>query len=990
MAHRIEIYTKVNDTRSKVLLEKLRNLSFPVIDSKVVDVYTINKDLKESELDKVAQMLANPVSQTYLLDDYNKDIKFNFAIEIGYLPGVTDNIGHTAQESIQDLIKSPFEETESVHSSQLIFLSGDLNKEKVREIGNELSNSLIQRLEIKTTAKFAEERGMDTVVPKVHLKSHSKADIVDLNIPEEDLLKLGKEGITDEDGTRRGPLALDKESLDTIKSYYEKEGRNPTDIEIESLAQTWSEHCKHTIFAAKIDENDEGLYKGFIKKATQDICNAAGNKNICVSVFKDNSGGIIFDDNWVVTDKAETHNSPSALDPFGGAITGIVGVNRDTIGFGMGAKPVINKYGFCVGNPDDKEPLYRDKELTNRTLSPRRILEGVVEGVNTGGNCSGIPTPQGFVFFDDRYKGKPLIFVGTVGMIPKEVNGKPGWEKKAKAGDKVVVIGGRVGQDGIHGATFSSEALSVGSPATAVQIGDPITQKKLSDAVVKEARDMDLYNSITDNGAGGISCSIAEMAKECGGCEVNLDKVPTKYPNLEPWKIWISESQERMTLAIPEVKLKAFMSLMKKRGVEATVVGEFNDGGRCVVHFKGEKIMDLDMNFLHDGLPKKSLKTSYTRKKHNEPEVEQPKDLTETLHEMLERPNLSSFKFISRQYDHEVQASSVIKPLQGPGEVNGNVSVTKPVLNSPKGVICSQALHPTYSDIDTYHMAACSIDEAIRNTISAGGKLSHLALMDNFCWCSSNEEERLGQLKATAQACYDYSTVYGTPFISGKDSMFNDFKGFDKEKQPIKISVPPTLLISSLGVMDDVTKSVSIDPKFTGDLIYIIGTTKEELGGSEYFYYLNELTKEKAIGNTIPKVDAKKAAGLYNAFSQATDKRLISSSISITRGGLVIALARKAISSQMGMEISLSKVPHENIDREDFLLFSETQTRFLVTTDPSKKEEFESHFKDFTFAHIGQINEDKNFVIKDFDDKDLIKSNINTLDEHYKNTFKNY
>jgi phosphoribosylformylglycinamidine synthase subunit PurSL len=985
MAHRIEIYTKVNDTRSEVMLNKIKTLGYSATNATVVDVYTVNKDFSEKELKSVADILSNPVSQKYLINTPSENIDFDMALETGFLPGVTDKVATTAKESIEDLFKKKFEGEESIHTTQLTLIKGDLSEEDTEEIGKKLANELIQRIHVKSAEKFKEDNGMEAIVPKVNLSEHPTADEVSLDISEEELLKLGKEGILNEDGTRRGPLALDKESLDTIKEYYAKEERNPTDIELESLAQTWSEHCKHTIFAAKIDDNEEGLYKGMIKKATNDIRNAKGDKDFCVSVFSDNSGGIIFDDEWVVSDKAETHNSPSALDPFGGAITGIVGVNRDTIGFGLGAKPVINKYGYCVGYPDDTETLYRDKELTTEALSPKRIFNGIIDGVNVGGNCSGIPTPQGFVCFHEGYKGKPLVFVGTVGMIPKEINGKPGWEKSAKPGDKVVVLGGRVGQDGIHGATFSSEALSAGSPATAVQIGDPITQKKVSDALIKEARDQDLYNSITDCGAGGISCSIAEMAKECGGCSVDLDQVPLKYPNLEPWKIWISESQERITLSIPPNKLEQFMDLMERRGVEAAVVGEFNDSSRCIVKYNGEKIMDLDMDFLHDGLPRKELKTTYTKPKHEEPTIETQADLTELMNEMLARPNDCSFEFISRQYDHEVQAGSVLKPLQGEGKVNSPTSVTKPILSSDKGVVCSQGINPSYSDIDTYHMAASAIDTAIRNAMSVGANLDHLALMDNFCWCSSDEEERLGQLKATAEACYDYAVKYGTPYISGKDSMFNDFKGFNKDGNPIKISVPPTLLISSISVMDDVTKAVSLDPKFAGDLVYILGETKNELGGSEYFTHL------EYIGNTVPQVDADKAIELYKKYQEAINQRLISSSLSPSIGGMGIVLAKKAIAGQLGMNIDLTKVPKsDDLDRDDFMLFSETQSRFIITIAPQNKEKLEALMEGTVFAQIGEITESKEFEVKGLSGEIIISTNVDDLDTNYRKTFKDY
>ena len=510
---------------------------------------------------------------------------------------------------------------------------------------------------------------------------------VDLEISDEDLVRLGKAGIIDpETGERRGPLALDLAQLHAIRDYFRARGRNPTDVELESLAQTWSEHCKHTIFASAMDDDlPRGLYKSCIQAATNEIREAAGEKDICVSVFSDNSGAIIFDDQFLVTHKVETHNSPSALDPFGGALTGIGGVNRDTVGFGLGAKPCINIYGFCVGDPDTAVPLFRNKDATNPVIPPRQIFEGVVRGVGVGGNCSGIPTPQGFCYFDNRYVGKPLVFAGTVGIIPRESAGRKLFEKAAKPGDLIVMVGGRVGKDGIHGATFSSEALDPKSPVTAVQIGDPITQKKFSDVIVKEARDRGLYSSITDNGAGGLSCSVAEMAKECNGCQVNLDAIPLKYPGMAPWEVWISESQERMTLAVPPEHLTAFMDLMERREVEATVIGEFTDSGRCMVVAGGATALDIDLAFLHDGLPKKQLKTAYTEQVNPEPDASCPARLEETLVTLLKRKNICSTELVTTQYDHTVQGGHVLGPVQGKGRVQSVATLTKIVPGSKKG-----------------------------------------------------------------------------------------------------------------------------------------------------------------------------------------------------------------------------------------------------------------------------------------------------------------
>jgi len=514
-----------------------------------------------------------------------------------------------------------------------------------------------------------------------------------------------------------------------------------------------------------------------------------------------------------------------------------------------------------------------------------------------------------------------------------------------------------------------------------VQIGDPITQKKFSDAIIKEAREMDLYNSITDDGAGGLSSSVSEMAKECGGCEVDLETVPLKYPNLEPWKIWISESQERMTLSIPEEKLEKFIELMNRREVESTVIGTFTDSGRCIIKYKDEKIMDISMDFLHNGLPKKTLRATYTKIERKEKALPEPENLTETLLELLKNPNIASTEFISRQYDHVVQGGAVLGPLHGKGRVISPASVTKPMIETTKGAVCSQGLYPKYSEIDTYDMAACAIDTAVRNSIAIGGKLSHMALMDNFCWCSSNEPERLGQLKAAAKACYDYAVAYRTPYISGKDSMFNDFNGFDKNGKAIKISAPPTLLVSSLSVMDDVTKAVSLDTKFAGDLVYILGETKDELAGSEYF----------PEGENIPKVNAISAKKLYEKVEEAILKNMIASALSPSHGGLAATFAKKTIAGQLGMEIDLNKIPREkDLQRNDFILFSETQSRFVVTINPKKKEEFEKLFKNESFAGIGQILDSQKFTIKGTNGKTIIDTNVKDLEEAYKFTFKDY
>ncbi len=992
MAQRIEITQTIPDTRVKVRKKQLESMGFlgKVADIKLVDVYALEIDLQTENSKKVASMLSNPVFQEGNINGPLAPEKFDYALEIGFLPGVTDNVGNTTRESIEDLLKTQLP-GQAAYTSQVMFLSGDLSREDALCIGESVANPLIQRIHVKSYDEFRRDNGMGSAIPKVRIKEQTTADLVDiLNAPEDELVKIGKQGIVNADGSRRGPLALDLTYMKTIRSYFSEKDRNPTDVELESIAQTWSEHCKHTIFADPIDEFTDGLYKHFIKRATKVIRLAKGDKDICVSVFKDNSGAIIFDEKYLITDKVETHNSPSALDPFGGAITGIVGVNRDAIGFGLGAKPVINRYGFCFTDPTDEKPLYKGPNKTQKMLSPRRIMEGVIAGVNAGGNQSGIPSPQGFVYFDERFKGKPLVFVGTLGLIPREINGRKMYEKKAHPGDYIVMVGGRVGKDGVHGATFSSEAIDSGSPATAVQIGDPITQKKLSDVLVKEARDKGLYTSITDNGAGGLSCSVAEMAKECGGCYVQLADVPLKYPGLAPWEIWISESQERMTLSVPPEKWTDFSDLMRKRGVEAAVIGKFIDSGKCIVDYGHENVMELEMEFLHHGLPRKQLTTTFTRQTHKEPDFSPLENLTQSLHQMLRRKNIASFEFISQQYDHEVQGGSVIKPLQGEGRVNGDATITRPVLGSNKGIVLSQGLNPSYSDIDTYNMAAAAIDTAVRNVVAVGASLDKIALLDNFCWCSSNEPERLGQLKRAVQACYDTAVAYGTPFISGKDSMFNDFKGFDENGNPVKISVPPTLLISSIAVMDDVRKAISLDAKMPGDLVYVLGENTEELGGSEYFAMMGEnLRGKKYIGNNVPEVRLVGNKRLYESFSQATNKGLIASAQSIHRGGLGIALAKTAMGGMLGMTVSLTRL-RDNTMRDDYALYSESQGRFVVTVNPEYASEFERIMEGNKVARIGAIRNDHEFFIEGRRGELVISTNVNGLLNSYKSTFEGY
>jgi phosphoribosylformylglycinamidine synthase len=701
-----------------------------------------------------------------------------------------------------------------------------------------------------------------------------------------------------------------------------------------------------------------------------------GAEDWCLSVFSDNAGIIRFNDDWNLVFKVETHNSPSALDPYGGALTGIVGVNRDPFGCGRGAKLIFNTDVFCFAPPDYAKPLPK------RILHPRRIYEGVREGVEHGGNKSGIPTVNGCLVFDERYLGKPLVYCGTGGIMPARINGEPTHTKEILPGDLIVMTGGRIGKDGIHGATFSSEELHEGSPVTAVQIGDPITQKKMTDFLLV-ARDLGLYRAITDNGAGGLSSSVGETATLSGGCELDLKAAPLKYPGLNPWEILISESQERMTLAVDPARIDAFLCLARKMGCEATVLGRYTDSGWFHIRYGEETVVYLEMKFLHDGLPQMNLRAAWAPPRHAEPDFPEPPDLGGALMEMLSRLNICSKESVVRQYDHEVQGGSVVKPLTGVvNDGPSDAAVIRPLLDSFEGIVVANGICPRYSDIDAYHMAAAAIDEAVRNAIAVGASLDRMAGLDNFCWCdpvrsekTPDGEYKLAQLVRANEALYAITTAYGVPCISGKDSMKNDYQIGET-----RISIPPTLLFSTLAKMEDVRKAVTMDVKRPGDLVYVLGKTYRELGGSEWY------ALHGAIGNDVPQVRTETAKTLYEALSRAIRAGLVASCHDCSDGGLGMALAETAFAGGLGLEVDLKSVPAEGIGRDDELLFSESQSRFVVTVHPDAREAFEAALAGSAFARIGQVIAEEDLRIEGLGGKRIIDQELAELKAAWQKT----
>ena len=984
MIYRVEIGLKPNirDARGEKFKRRIiSDLNIRVDTVNTVDVYSVDGDLTIEEIAKVATgPFLDPVIQEFSVGrPLARD--FDWAVEVGYKPGVTDNVGRTAREAVEILLRRKFKPEEGVYTSVLYLIKGQLTRPQAECIATGLlANTLIQRFEVKDRQSWNPDVGMGATVPRVTGRKEVRMEEINLQIGDEDLMRLSSERV----------LALSLKEMKALRTYAEdlrvREARKKvglgeilTDCDVEAVAQTWSEHCKHKIFNALIDYYEPGgrgqridsLFNSYVKRATQEIRREMGGKDWCVSVFKDNAGVISFNEDWNVVFKVETHNSPSALDPYGGALTGIVGVNRDPFGTGKGAKLIFNVDTFCFAPPDYSKPL------PPRLLHPKRIYEGVREGVEHGGNKSGIPTVNGSIVFDDRYAGKPLVYCGTGGIMPRLILGKPSHIKQAKPGDRIVMTGGRIGKDGIHGATFSSEELHEESPTSAVQIGDPITQKRMTDFLLR-ARDMGLYNAITDNGAGGLSSSVGEMAQDCNGCRMDLERAPLKYSGLDPWEILLSEAQERMTLAVPPEKIDRFLGLAKRMDVEATVLGEFTSSGKFHVLYGGKTVAYLDMDFLHNGYPKMELRARWQPKVNPEPQFTDPDDLTPYLKRVLSRYNVSSKESVIRQYDHEVQGGSVTKPLVGAfNDGPGDAAVVRPLLDSWEGVVLSSGICPRYSDIDTYHMMACAIDEAIRNNVAVGGNLKHMAGLDNFCWCDPVQSEKtpdgeykLAQLVRANMALYDYTTIFGVPCISGKDSMKNDYL-----IGATKISIPPTVLFSAISVITDVRKCVTMDGKRAGDRVYVLGETFNEMGASEYFALFNSL------GNQVPKVNARKAKALYEALGKSMGRGLVASCHDCSDGGLGVAFAETAFAGALGMEVDLRKVPSSGVDRNDVLLFSESQSRFVVTVHSENQAAFEDCLKGNCFAEVGKMAEGRTFKVLGLGKKIVVQADIFDLKE---------
>ena len=917
---------------------------------KTVQVYVIDFPLEPDQLRSfAADALRDRVLEQVVVDEPWSDPGYRSFVLVAKHPGVTDDVGISAQRTLADWLQQPIDTTTQHIFSQTVYLfEPAIPAAALRQLAEQvLGNPLINQF------RYGAFETLPWVHPVVSITAQPTTHTIPLDLPDDELLAL----------SQRMVLSLNLEELHCIQAHFrdplvqgvrQAKGLplDPTDCELEVLAQTWSEHCKHKEFNALIRYRDldtgeervvDSLFKSYIRGSTEAIrerLRAAGNDWL-VKIFSDNAGVVRIDDDRVFVWKVETHNTPSALDPYGGAITGILGNNRDPLGTGVGgAKLLFNTNVLCFGPPG------YDKPLLPGQLHPARIMEGVRSGIEDGGNKSGIPTVNGAIVFDDRYAGKPLVYCGTGGVMASHYLGKPSWLKPIDPGDRILMAGGRVGKDGIHGATFSSAEVDENSPRTAVQIGSPITQKLCSD-FMQRACELGLIKCSTDNGAGGLSSSVGELATISGGAVVQLEHVPLKYPGLMPWEIFVSEAQERMQLVVEVDKLDQIMALAQLFEVELTDIGEFTDSGYLEVRYGDQVVAYLEHEFLHEGVPRKHMVAEWAAPKLEEPQLAEPSDHGAVLLQLLGVDDICSRERVIRQYDHEVKGKTVIKPLMGAaGVAPQDAAVMRLGFDSYDGVAVSNGILPRYGDIDAYAMSAGAFDEGVRQIIAVGGQLPDpndatnrfWTVNDNFCVPDSDYHPvhnpdgkyKLAQLVRMAQALYDMSTFFGIPMTSGKDSMKNDFR-----VEGTKISVPPTILYSMVARIPDVRRCVTAQFQRAGDVICLLGRTHDELGASQYYKLHGHL------GANVPRVDMAHAKELYGLVAAAIQQGLVASCHDCSDGGLAVALAECCFGSGLGCEVEISVDPWELSPTA--LLYAESHSRFLVSVPAYKLQRFLEH-----------------------------------------------
>jgi len=950
---RFEVFNKSGfaDVHGNQVLDNIKELGIHSVQAvQSARVFLVEADFDASFAQRIAsELVADPVCEEVYIGRSTAPSGLAKAtlIEVHLKSGVTDPVAESVCAALADMGT----EAGHVRTARKYVLLGEVNPKTIDIITKRvLANDCIEDCII----------GDEAEPPSPHLAPYE--------------LSIAHWPIRDLDDAQLEALSKEKDlfltliEMKTIQTYFKDLGREPTDIELETLAQTWSEHCVHKTLKSAVDMTVDGtqvkfdnLLKETVFKATQDL-----NKDWCISVFSDNAGVVEFDDESAICFKVETHNHPSALDPYGGAATGIGGVIRDPMGTGMGSKPVANTDVFCFGEPDTKLD-----EIPKGILHPKRIMKGVVSGVRDYGNRMGIPTVNGAIYFDERYLGNPLVYCGNLGLMDKDK-----CFKHTQPGNLVVVVGGRTGRDGIHGATFSSGEMTHEHETVfshAVQIGNPIVEKKMLD-VILQANAAGLYESITDCGAGGLSSAVGEMGADFGA-EVDIEKVPLKYAGLNYTEIWISEAQERMVIAVKPENLEAIQAIFNAENVESTVIGRFTDDKKLILKYQGQVVCDMDMDFLHDGVPKYSRQGTWNTPTLTEPKLPEKDNYNTELNQILGSYNVASKEWVIRQYDHEVQGGSVVKPLTGvANDGPSDAAVIRPKLNSNRAVALSCGMNPLYGDIDPYWMALAGIDEAIRNLVCVGARPDRIALLDNFCWGNCAKPDVFGSLVRASQACYDGAMAFGAPFISGKDSLNNEFACEDGST----ICIPPTLLISALSLVDDANKCVTMDLKAAGNVLFMIGLTRNELGGSHYYRLSGQL------GANVPRVDLASAPKIASKIAQAMDQGLIASCHDCSEGGLAVALAEMAFAGGLGVDADLKALPKtDDCGHAHAQLFSESCARYIVEVKPEDFDAFARLMLNVPFGQIAQVTDTPVLRIKTASGDEVIKADIMSLKESW-------
>ncbi|MBM4248937.1 MAG: phosphoribosylformylglycinamidine synthase [Euryarchaeota archaeon] len=913
-------------------------------------IFTEDLDLPPEELSRFAGELAHPVTHTATLGAAPAR-PFDHVIEVGYRPGVMDPEGRSAKLLAGYVLGRtfPFERRVAVQHQRLI--RGALSPAELRKVAGLFSNDTVQTFRIWSFAKW--KRGIAPYMPTVRVPPPGPVRRYDLDLPDGELLALSAERM----------LALDIAEMGRIREHFSRpktvearrrvglDGR-ATDVELEHLGQAWSEHCKHKIFNADItyveggreEHIAEGIFRRYIRAATLDI--QRRKPGFIKSVLWDNSGVVDLDpgaDHYLCF-KCETHNSPSFIEPYGGAITGIVGVYRDPMGTGRGSRLTFGVWGYCTGSPFYKGAL-------RPPLHPDQLLDGIHRGVRDGGNKHGVPTAIGGTFFDDSYLGKCLVYVGAAGLIPKTVAGRPGYEKWVRPGDRIIVAGGRVGKDGIHGATASSQEYSEGTPAGHVQIGDPYTQKNVQEFLL-EALGEGLIDFAQDSGAGGIGSAAGEMSEYSGGARIELDRDLFKYEGLAPWEILESESQERMFFAVDPANVRRFAEIAEKWDVEWRDIGEFTDSGHFHLLYKGATVGYLDIDFLHKGVPQKRLRAVWRTPEERglrEPSLDAlaRRGPGRLLHDLLRRENVASREFLQREYDTRVQGRTVVPAFIGEGsDVPSDAFVQKLEFGRTGAVACGIGLNPTFGKIDTYAMAMLSANEGLMRVVAVGADPDRAANNGNYCWPgvladeSDEPEYKTAQLVRAARAQSDFATGTDVATISGKDSMKIQGNILDSRGRRHRVFGLPAIQFATIGHVPDAAGCVTADLKLAGDIVYVVGPpTRDELGGSE----LHEMLGEPGLN--VPRVDLPASMETYRALHSAMRAGLVESAKACSKGGLAAALSLAAFGGGLGASIDLRRVPSDipagDRHRDLRLLFSESASRFVVSVAPGNAAAFE-------------------------------------------------